>query len=149
MAVWISTLHRHTFRRRHTTPLLWSSEPTVSVCECTSAAYHACVITSKKAPLKTDLSHCGRQCQRRREQAAALGSHVSSCVCVWGGDLGINHTVKNTQKRGKRQQRRTACLFSSVDIVHTQKKHEPIKIRCAGVVSSPQIREGKKVILSS
>lgn len=131
MTVWISTLHRRASRHRHTTPLLRSSEPTVSVCESASAAYHARVITSKKAPLKMDPSNRGRQ----SEQTAALGcvSHVPSCACAWGRGgayLGINHTLTPIQRRGKRQQIRDgACVQVSPSFAYT-KINICIQIQC-------------------
>lgn len=57
-AVWILTLRTHTETDR--APLLWSLEHILSECECVWGAYHVCVVTSKRAPLKMHFSACLR-----------------------------------------------------------------------------------------
>lgn len=140
MTVWISTLHRRASRHRHTTPLLRSSEPTVSVCESASAAYHARVITSKKAPLKMDPSNRGRQ----SEQTAALGcvSHVPSCACAWGRGGSIfrdkSHTNSHTEAwETAADSRRRLCSGVAIIRVHKNQHMYPNSMQTG--LLSPQI----------
>lgn len=92
MAVWILTLYIHTHTHRDsntdTTPLLRSLEQTLSVCECVCGAYHACVVTSKKAPSKTNLSllftFAGDVAASDISAASKLWSTVSCGVYVQG-----------------------------------------------------------------